>query len=734
MSVGPVQAVFPPRRLGAGRAYGIVVVLVLCCLLLLGLIGWRGWSSHERRSSEARQNAAVLATAAARQADDAVMTVDLALLAVVREAETALDRADFFGDLAEFLAERAAALPQVGGLFIFSGNGDWVANSLRSLPKDANNADRAYFIHHRDHPGSELHIGRPLKSRVSGEWVLPLSRRISRPDGSFAGVALATVPVNYLQSFYQQLDPGGGDIALLRDDGATLARHPFMEAALGASQAGSVMLRAYQATPVEGAARASSVLDGVDREYAYRRCDRYPLLALAGVPRAAWFAPWKEDALLQGAAVLGLVLVAAVGGAGYLRQWRRSLSLAQRLRASERRLSDLADNLPLLAMRLDAAHRVDFCNSAGRAWFAVSPHRARRLPLAEIVGGALYEQWQPMLDRALTGERVEFECVAVLAGRALDLRMVCMPDRAHDAAVQGVILLGRDITAQKAGERRIRTIADNTPARIAFIDTDLRFAYVNGRNDAATGMDADQMLGRTMEEAYGAAIYAMLEAHASVALAGQRVEFEYSVEQGGERRVLHASYVPEHDGAGRVTGFYSLTHDVTAFKEAEQKLARLARFDALTGLPNRSHLTERLGEALQRSDRNGRVVALLRIGIDRFDELSDSLGHQGSDTLQKELAARLTRNCRSTDMVARLGADEFVVLMEGLAHADESRIVANKLMEALRQPFLLDGTLHEVAPTVGIALRQGDGSGADTLLRQAGSALRRARKAARQPA
>ncbi len=734
MSVGSVQPVLPVQRHGAGRAYGIVAVLVLCCLLLLGLIGWRGWASHERRSAEARQNAAVLAQAATRQADDAVMTVDLALLAVVREAETALDRADFFGDLAEFLADRASALPQVGGLFIFGEDGGWVANSLRSLPKDANNADRAYFIYHRDHPGGEIHIGRPLKSRVSGEWALPLSRRISRPDGSFAGVALATVPVSYLQSFYQQLDAGGGDIALLRDDGATLARHPVMEAALGASQADSTLFRAYQARPAEGAARASSLLDGVDREYAYRRSDRYPLVALAGVPRAAWFAPWKEDAQLQGAAVLGLVLLAAIGGAGYLRQSRRSLSLEQRLRASERRLSDLADNLPLLAMRLDAAHCVDFCNSAGRAWFAVSPHQARRLPFSDIVGAALYEQWRPMLDLALAGERVEFECVAVLAGRAIDLRMVCMPDRAHDAAVQGVIMLGRDITAQKAGERRIHAIADNTPTQIAFIDTDLRFAYVNGRGDAATGIDVGQMIGRTMEEAYGAAIYAMLEAHARVALAGERVEFEYSVEQGGERRVLHASYVPERDGAGRVTGFYSLTNDVTAFKEAEQKLARLARFDALTGLPNRGYLTERLGEALQRSDRNGRAVALLRIEIDRFDELSDSLGLQRSDTLLKELAARLSRNCRSTDMVARLGSDAFVVLMEGLAQADESRIVADKVMEALRQPFLLEGTPHEVPTTVGIALRQGDATGADALLRQAGSALRCARDAGRQAA
>jgi diguanylate cyclase (GGDEF)-like protein/PAS domain S-box-containing protein len=720
---------FAPGRARPGPTTAAILFVGVLCMLVLVLHGWSAWNSHGRRLKEGELAAGNLAQAAARQADEIITTADLALAGVMRQMRDDLDRSDVFGDLADVLAAQAATLPQVAGLFIFNETGGWVANSLRTMPKDANNAGRDYFIYHRDHADQSPYIGPPIKSRVSGEWVMTVSRRISRPDGGFAGVVLATIPLSYLRGFHQQLDTGrDGEIAIMRNNGAILARHPFVETALGANASASGLFRAYLNQPKGGLLRERSMVDGVERVYAYRSSGRYPIVALAAVSYEAWFAPWTRDVMLQGAAALALALIVAVAGAGFVVQQRRNLYLEQRLRGSERRLNDLADNLPLLALRLDAGHRLDFYNAASRAWFNVAPDANRQPHLEEVAGAALYEQWRPMLERALAGERVEFDCVAMLQGQARSLRMVCMPDRAHDAPAQGILVLGSDITALKASERRLRAIADNTPAMIAFVDAELRFAYSNGHGSTAAGIDASQMLGRTMEEVYGAAIYSALHLHAQAALAGERVQFECSVEQRGERRILHHNYIPEQDDAGRVIGFYALTTDVTAFKEAEQKLSRVARFDALTGLPNRSYLNERLSEALQRSDRNGRPLALLRIEIDRFGEINDSLGHLGGDAVLKELAARLAQSCRSTDMVARLGGNEFVILMEGLAQADESRLVAGKVVEAMRQPFMAAGAAHELAVTVGIALRHREATDPDTLLRQAGAALRAAKE------
>ena len=198
--------------------------------------------------------------------------------------------------------------------------------------------------------------------------------------------------------------------------------------------------------------------------------------------------------------------------------------------------------------------------------------------------------------------------------------------------------------------------------------------------------------------------------------------------------MLHNVYIPECDAAGRVIGFTMLTDDVTMFKEAEQKLSRLARFDALTGLPNRSQLSERLADALRRSDRSGRALALIRLDIHGFREINDVLGHLGGDAVLKEVAARLVRNCRTTDMAARLGDDEFAILMEGLGEPEESQLVAAKLMEALSRPFEIANQTQHLAFTAGIALRVAKAVDADTLLRRAGDALRKARQDARSPA
>lgn len=719
---------------GAKRNAWIFACLAMVCVLLLALDALAVWRSHERRLQEAGRTAANVAQAVARQADDSITSADLALAYVVRRVEGDLDRDDYFGDLGEALAARAASLPQVAELFVFDEAGAWVANSLRVMPKDANSAAAPYFIHHRDHSGPEAYIGPPVKSRINGEWVMTVSRRISRPDSAFAGVAAATIPLSYFRDAYAGMDLGAnGVIALLRDSGALLMRYPFIESAADADASGSMLFQAYLKRPAHGLLRDRSPVDGIERLYAYRHSDRYPIVVTAALSYDALFAQWNEDALLHGAVLLVLASLAAAGAGRILIQQGRIRLLAQRHRASERRLGDLADNLPLMALRLDADHRMDFCNTAGRAWLdigPVTPGPAQSMHLADAAGPVLYAQWRPMLERALAGERVTFDCVAVLHGQARSLRMVCMPDRAHDAAVRGVVMLGSDITELKAGERRMQAIAANSPALLAFVDRDQRFTYSNGHGDAAPGIDADQMVGRTVQEVYGGTVYSLLESHVRAALAGEAAEFDYSVDQGGERRVLHNIYTPERDAAGQVTGFIMRTDDVTMFKEAEQKLSRLARFDALTGLPNRSHLCERLADALRRGDRSGRALALIRIDITRFREINDALGHLGGDAVLKEVAARLVRSCRTTDTAARLGDDEFVILMEGLAETDESRLVAAKLMETLSRPFEVAGGAHHLAVTLGIALRHGEAVDADTMLRQAGDALRQAKQAA----
>ncbi len=165
--------------------------------------------------------------------------------------------------------------------------------------------------------------------------------------------------------------------------------------------------------------------------------------------------------------------------------------------------------------------------------------------------------------------------------------------------------------------------------------------------------------------------------------------------------------------------------------EAEERLRYLSAHDALTGLPNRQHLQTRLSEALADTQRHGGMLAVLMIDLDRFREVNEGYGQAAGDAMLREAAERLLRTLRRDDIVARLGADEFVVVQTGLQSVAGALRLAERLSERLRQPYDLDG--HEVpgGATIGMALAPRDGTDAAQLLRNAGTALTRAKQDAR---
>ena len=169
--------------------------------------------------------------------------------------------------------------------------------------------------------------------------------------------------------------------------------------------------------------------------------------------------------------------------------------------------------------------------------------------------------------------------------------------------------------------------------------------------------------------------------------------------------------------------FISVIEDISRRKQAEDALTRLASHDALTGLPNRLLLQDRLAQAIAHACRSGAQVGVLFIDLDRFKHVNDSLGHDAGDRMIVEIAQRLAASLRESDTVARQGGDEFVVVLPELASPDAAAMVAQKLLENLFQPLLLCG--QEVFPTgsIGIAMYPQDGLEAATLLKNADTAM-----------
>ncbi len=181
----------------------------------------------------------------------------------------------------------------------------------------------------------------------------------------------------------------------------------------------------------------------------------------------------------------------------------------------------------------------------------------------------------------------------------------------------------------------------------------------------------------------------------------------------------------------------SIAHVLSAAlqrEQAEQRLAILAQFDSLTGLPNRGLLEDRLRQAMAQSRRKQWQTGVLFVDLDRFKLVNDTLGHPVGDRLLREVSARLQLCVRADDTVGRISGDEFAIVLADLAHAEDAATVAQKVLEALAQPFALEASEVFVSASIGISVYPADGEDAETLLRNADMAMYRAKKAGRNVA
>jgi diguanylate cyclase (GGDEF)-like protein len=165
------------------------------------------------------------------------------------------------------------------------------------------------------------------------------------------------------------------------------------------------------------------------------------------------------------------------------------------------------------------------------------------------------------------------------------------------------------------------------------------------------------------------------------------------------------------------------SRDVTDRKVIQQRIQHLAYHDNLTGLPNRSLLQDRLAHSIARAERSNRKVAVLFIDLDNFKNINDTLGHDVGDELLRQVSRKLSECVRLEDTIARQGGDEFIVLLDSLEDGRGASIVAQKILNSLRQPFVLSGTEQHVSGSVGIALYPEDGRDAQTLMKNADTAM-----------
>ncbi|MBK6982460.1 MAG: PAS domain S-box protein [Betaproteobacteria bacterium] len=411
---------------------------------------------------------------------------------------------------------------------------------------------------------------------------------------------------------------------------------------------------------------------------------------------------------------------------------RRAAEISARARAQEVRL--LADHVPVLISHFDRDLRCLFANKAYAEMWGLTVDSVLGRTVEEIIGKPGYAEIEPHIRCVMRGETVTYERALPESGggpRVIEVNLV--PRFGDDGAVLAAFVLISDITrhrlaeqAVRDSEERLRKFADATHEGIVFHEE----GVISDCNDAAL-----RIIGHRYEDLVGRPVIDFVAPDSRDAVL-------YNIRMGYERPYEGA--ILHRDGGridveftGKVMPYkgrqYRMTviRDIRDRKEAEARIHFLAHHDTLTGLPNRVLLMDRLEFILASAQRRGSRVGVLFLDLDHFKTVNDSLGHAAGDALLRLVAGRIESTIRSVDVVARIGGDEFLVILPDLESEISPVAVAGKLIEAVREPAVLEGRGISPSASIGIAVYPRDGTSADTLIKNADAAMYLAKEGGR---
>ncbi|HEX7149866.1 MAG TPA: EAL domain-containing protein [Thermoanaerobaculia bacterium] len=398
----------------------------------------------------------------------------------------------------------------------------------------------------------------------------------------------------------------------------------------------------------------------------------------------------------------------------------------------ERRMRSILEQLPANVWTADRDLIITSSQGGGLAAVGLQPGQLNGLSLEVFLQDtSVASLAMDVHRRALQGETIAYET----QWRDRDLLMRVQPLRDANGAIEGVIGMTFDITDQKRAERRYQSLFARNLAGV-FRST------VSGRllecNEAFVRMfgyaSAEEMASLDMPSVYFSS-QDREELITVIRARGEIANFEVRLRRR-DGQVLWA-LLNETIVRDEATGDDILEGtiiDITARKVAEERIEYQAFHDSLTDLPNRFLFNDRLALAVAQAKRHGRSVAVLFLDLDHFKLINDTMAHSAGDELLRAVAARLMSCLRSDDTVARIGGDEFVFILpefdQSSAAAGAAK-VAEKVLDAVRHPFMIHGRELFVSASVGIAISPHDGSDADTIVKNADSAMYRAKELGR---
>ncbi|MBR9882867.1 MAG: EAL domain-containing protein [Oceanospirillales bacterium] len=408
----------------------------------------------------------------------------------------------------------------------------------------------------------------------------------------------------------------------------------------------------------------------------------------------------------------------------------------EKLARREQAFRTLTHNLPDTVLRMDRQGELLYANPAMQRLLPqpVSDQQVRNLE--QTMNGGSFALLKEQARRiAKTAKATEMDMVfAAPDGHRRHFAMRIVPEPDADGLPGSVLAVGRDLTELKRAEEELRLAASVFHASaegVMITDASGRIISTNPAFTEITGYGAAEALGRKpsmlKSEHQKADFYR--EMWDALLTEGQWQGELWNRRKGGQAFLEWLTINRIDDSLGNPVRYVAVFHDITELRRKDEHIEHLAFHDALTGLPNRELLLERLGHALAQSHRENKRLSVTFIDLDRFKGINDALGHDMGDNLLQQVGDRIRRCLRTTDTVARVGGDEFLVLMENLTSARDCATKAQQLLDEIARPIALPGYRLEITASMGMAFFPEDSNQPLELMKRADMAMYAAKEA-----
>jgi diguanylate cyclase (GGDEF)-like protein/PAS domain S-box-containing protein len=409
----------------------------------------------------------------------------------------------------------------------------------------------------------------------------------------------------------------------------------------------------------------------------------------------------------------------------------------QALRDSESRYRTLINQLPHRIFIKDRQCRYLACNKRYAADLGITEEQIVGCDDYQFHPPELADQYQTDDRRVMqSGDAIDIEERYRHQGRERWIHTIKTPLRDESGAVTAVLGIFEDITERKQDEDSLRLAAsvfDNSQDGILITDATRTIIAVNPAFVRMTGYSPAEAVGKTPrllrsglhDETFYQQMFDKLQAtdHWQGEIWNRRKDGSTYVE------LLNISAV--RDTSGNISHYVGVSTDIQSLKDTQQRLEQMAHYDALTTLPNRTMLADRLQQALAQAERHQQLLAVCFLDLDDFKPINDRYGHATGDHLLIEVANRLKQSVRAGDTVARLGGDEFVLLLTNVMQIAELEQVLRRIQLEAAAPYAVDGKELRVSASIGVSIYPFDKGDADTLLRHADQAMYQAKQAGR---